>query len=338
MLTIADSKLWSRLTNRIYVRFHEGTTSTATLNNGSIARGSRAGACAQASFTTMSTTECACAISMLSGLILILYGRLLLSMAEQWWNDPDYSHGFLVPVFAAYILWRERGRRREVPVRESNWGLPVTLSAIGLLILGILGSEHFTARFSLLILISGIVVFLAGWQMLRSLAFPIGYLAFMIPLPAVIYYQLTFPLQILASRLGASGLVALGVPAVRQGNLLILPNCTLEVVEACSGVRSLLALVPAVIAYVYFAEPSIWKRFILIAAIVPTVVMTNGLRLVALGQLSYFLGPEVDTGLTHIGLGLAFFALSFLSILLTHILLRRFKNKQILDPIHQCRF
>jgi exosortase len=255
-------------------------------------------------------------------------------MIQQWWSDPNYGHGFLVPLFAAYILWRERSRMREVPVQTSNWGLPIMLSAIGLLILGTLGSEHFTSRVSLLILISGIIVFLVGWQALRSVAFPIGYLVFMIPLPAIIYYQLTFPLQLLASRLGATGLVALGVPTVREGNLLMLPNCTLEVVEACSGVRSLLSLLAAVVGYAYMAEPGTWKRCALVAATVPIVIVSNGFRLVAIGMLSFFFGPAADSSLAHTVLGLAFFALALLSILLIHSLLRRFKGKQMPVPAH----
>jgi exosortase len=156
----------------------------------------------------------------------------------------------------------------------------------------------------------------------------------MIPLPAVIYYQLTFPLQLLASRLGANGLVALGVPTVREGNLLILPNCTLEVVEACSGVRSLLSLLAAVVGYVYLAEPSTWKRCVLVASTIPIVIVSNGLRLVATGLLSFYFGPGADSGLAHTALGLAFFALAFLSVMLVHSLLRRFKNKQIPAAIH----
>jgi len=255
-------------------------------------------------------------------------------MALQWWSDPNYGHGFLVPVFAAYILWRERSRRREVPIQSSHWGLAIMLSAIGLLILGTLGAEHFTARISMLILISGIIVFLVGWRALRTVAFPMGYLVFMVPLPAIIYYQLTFPLQLLASRLGANGLVALGVPTVREGNLLILPNVTLEVVEACSGVRSLLSLLAVVVGYAYLSEPSIWKRYVLVAATVPIVIFSNGFRLVATGVLSFLFGPAVESGWAHTGLGLAFFAIAFLSILLVHSLLRRFKNKQILAPAH----
>ena len=208
------------------------------------------------------------------------------------------------------------------------------LSAIGLLILGILGSEHFTTRISLLVLISGIVVFLAGWEALRSVAFPMGYLVFMVPLPAIIFYQLTFPLQLLASRLGANGLIALGVPTVREGNLLFLPNVTLEVVDACSGVRSLLSLLAAVVGYAYLTEPTIWKRWVLVVLTIPIVIVSNGLRLVSAGLLSFLLGPEADSGLAHTGLGLVFFVLAFLSILLVHSLLRRFTGRQIPVTVH----
>jgi exosortase len=329
MLPIPDNNLWSGLSHKIHFRVREGIASATTSDDGSHALGSWNGTREEGSFTITSRTGTVGSLLLLSALVLVLYGRVLGNMAQQWWSDPNYGHGFLVPVFAAYILWRERGRRREVSIQTSNWGLLIMLFAIGLLILGTLGSEHFTARVSLLILISGIIVFLVGWQTLRSIAFPIGYLIFMIPLPAVIYYQLTFPLQLLASRLGANGLVALGVPTVREGNLLILPNCTLEVVEACSGVRSLLSLLAAVVGYVYLAEPNIWKRCVLVASTVPIVIVSNGFRLVAAGILSFFFGPGVDSGLAHTGLGLAFFAIAFLSILLVHNLLRRFKHKQI---------
>ncbi len=334
MLPIADNNIWSRLTHRIHFRVREGIAFTTTLDDGACSLGSWNGARVEGPFTITSRTGTVGSLLLLSALVLVLYGRVLVSMAQQWWSDPNYGHGFLVPVFAAYILWRTRSRRHKVPIHTSNWGLPIMLFAIGLLILGTLGSEHFTARISLLFLLCGTVMFLFGWHVLRSVAFPIGYLIFMIPLPAIIYYQLTFPLQLLASRLGASGLVALGVPTVREGNLLILPNVTLEVVEACSGVRSLLSLLAAVVGYVYLAEPITWKRCILVAATVPIVIVSNGLRLVATGVLSFFLGPRVDSGLAHTGLGLAFFALAFLSILLVHKLLRRFKDKQILVSAH----
>jgi exosortase len=274
------------------------------------------------------------AVFSLSGLVVILYAPVLRSMAGQWWDDPNYGHALFVPGFVAYVLWRERARWRTEPVRASDYGLPIMLSALGLLLLGMLSAELFTARVSLIILISGIIVFLAGWQFLRSIAFPIGYLLFMIPLPALIYYQLTFPLQLWASRLGAYGLVMLGVHTVRQGNLLILPNATLEVVDACSGVRSLLSLLAAVVAYGYLAERSTLKRYLLVLLAIPIVILSNGMRLVTTGILSYVYGPEVDSGLLHTALGLAIFVVAFLSILLIHGLLRHFTNRRIPVPVH----
>ena len=186
-----------------------------------------------------------------------------------------------------------------------------------------LGAELFLARMSLLILAAGMVLFLAGSRVLRSIAFPTCYLLFAIPLPGIIYYQLTFPLQLWASRLGAGGLVAMGIRTVREGNLLILPNCTLNVVEACSGIRSLLSLLAAVVAYGYMAEPSTRKRTMLAVASIPIAILANGLRLVATGALSYYFGPAVDSGMVHVALGLGFFLLAFGAILLTHKLLDR---------------
>jgi exosortase len=257
----------------------------------------------------------------LSALVLILYAPVLGSLVRQWWSDPNYGHGFFVPAFVAFLLWSDRDRWRAHAFRPENFGLAIMLFAIGLRILGMLGAELFVARLSLVILIAGIVLFLAGRQVLRLMAFPIGYLLFMIPLPAIVYYQLTLPLQLWASRLGATGLVALGIHTVRQGNLLYLPNCTLNVVEACSGIRSLLSLLAVAVAYGYFAERSTWKRCVLAIVSVPVAIATNGLRLVATGVLSYFFGPSVDSGAVHAALGLGFFAAAFVSILLTHKLL-----------------
>ncbi len=269
----------------------------------------------------------------LSALVLILYAPVLGSLVRQWWSDPNYGHGFFVPVFAGYVLWSERSRWGALRLRPDNFGLAIILLGIGLRILGMLGAERFIARLSLVILISGIVLFLAGREALRSMAFPIGYLLFMIPLPAILYYQLTLPLQLWASRLGAAGLVALGIHTVREGNLLYLPNCTLNVAEACSGIRSLLSLLAAVVAYGYLAETSTSKRIILAVASIPIAIAMNGLRLVATGVLSYFFGPAVDSGVIHLVLGLCFFVLAFLSILLVHKVLRRFPGHQNLEQV-----
>jgi len=326
MLPIVDNTMWSRARDRLRPLARENALSVNSLENDSRAFGKIIWG--KNPTAEMSQSGTWIAMLSLTTLVVIMYASVLSSLTRQWWSDPNYGHGFFVPVFAGYVLWSERDRWGALPFRPNSVGLAIMLFAIGLKVLGMLGAELFIARMSLLILIAGMVLFLAGGQVLRSIVFPIGYLLFMIPLPAIVYYQLTFPLQLWASRWGANGLVALGIRTVRQGNLLILPNCTLNVVEACSGIRSLLSLLAAVVAYGYMAEPSTWKRTVLAVASIPIAIATNGLRLVVTGALSYYFGPAVDSGLVHAAFGLGFFLLAFGAILLMHKLLGRLSRYQ----------
>ena len=179
-----------------------------------------------------------CAI--LSGLIVLLYASVIRNLVVQWWTDPDYSYGFFIPLFSGYILWRERERWTKTEIKPSNFGFVLQLGAVGLFLLGSLGAELFTTRFSLLVLLAGMILFLAGWQMLRTVSFPLGYLMWAIPIPVIIYNQITFPLQLIASRLATAWLELVHVPVLRDGNILVMSNYSLEVVEACSGIRSLI--------------------------------------------------------------------------------------------------
>jgi exosortase len=330
MLPMIETSLWSRLTRRVSLRGRATAREAAFAENPSPPLVQWSGALDQKG---LGVDSMALQIGVLLLLIGILYGGVLVSMANQWFSDPNYGHGVFVPLFAGYLLWRKRELLRGISSHPNSAGLAIMLAALALLILGTLGGEHFTTRFSLLVLIGGLVVFLLGWQSLRRVAFPLGYLMFMIPLPAIIYYQITFPLQLLASRLGAHGLVAAGVPTLREGNLLILPNCTLEVVEACSGVRSLLSLLAAVVGYAYLMEPSLWKRWALVALAVPVVILSNGLRLVATGLVSFHFGPQANSGIAHAAVGLAVFAVAFLFVVGTHVLLRRLKRKRISEAL-----
>jgi exosortase len=252
----------------------------------------------------------------MAGFILLLYAPVLASLVQQWWTDPNYGYCFFVPPLSAWIFWRERKRWSAARHRPSILGLWIVLLAMGLLIAGTLGAERFTARISFLVLLSGIVVFLAGREKFRLAGFSLAYLFFMVPLPAIILYQLTLPLQLVASRFGAYGLNALGVHTMREGNLLLLPNCTLEVLESCSGIRSLLSLSAAVTAYAYLAKRALWRRCALVVLVVPAVIVCNGLRMVAAGLLSYRAGPQADSGFTHLGLGIGTFLLAFLMLAL----------------------
>ncbi len=257
----------------------------------------------------------------LSGLVVVLYAPVLKLLVLDWWQDPNYGHGFIVPLFSGYVAWRERARWHEVPDDARHVGFLVMLASVGLLIAGTLGAELFISRFSLLMLLSGILLFLAGWSMLRVLAFPLGFLVLMIPLPTIVYNQITFPLQLLASRFAAAFLELVRIPVLREGNLLILPNYTLEVVEACSGIRSLMSLVALAIAYGYLLERRRWVRLALVMLVLPIAVLSNGLRIVVTGLLTYFFGPQSAEGFFHFFSGWLIFLTALLLMVLAHWLL-----------------
>jgi len=259
----------------------------------------------------------------LGGLVVALYAPVLSRLVVQWWQDPDYGHGFLVPLFAGYVLWRERDRWQKVPLQPSNWGLLGMAGAIGLLVVGTLGAELFVSRFSLLALLGSMILYLAGWRMLRAVAFPLGCLLLMIPLPTLIYNQVTFPLQLLASRFAATCLEVVRVPVLREGNLLFLPNYTLEVVEACSGIRSLMSFVALAVVYGYWVESRRWLRVVLVLLVLPIAVISNGLRVVGTGLLTYSFGPEAAEGFFHLFSGWLIFLTALVMMFGTYGLLRR---------------
>lgn len=264
----------------------------------------------------------------LVGLIVLLYASIFKNLVLQWWNDPDYSHGFFVPLFSAFILWRERERWTRTQIKPSNFGFLVMLAAISLLLVGSLGAELFTSRFSLLILLAGMVLFLAGWKMLRAVAFPLGYLFWMIPMPVIIYNQITFPLQLIASRMATSWLELAQVPVLRDGNILVMSNYSLEVVEACSGIRSLMTLMALAVAYGYLVSPRRWVRYVLAVLMVPIAIVTNAIRIMGAGILARHFGPAAAEGFLHEFSGWAIFLVALVLMFGSYWILRQISERR----------
>jgi exosortase len=258
----------------------------------------------------------------------LLYAPILKQLVLQWWSDADYAHGFIVPLFSGYLLWHQRARWVNSQVEPSNFGFLVMVVGIALLLVGSLGAELFTSRFSLLVLLAGMVLYLGGWKMLRSVSFPLGFLIFMIPLPAIIYNQITFPLQLLASRVATSWLEFMQVPVFREGNVLNLPNYSLEVVEACSGVRSLMTLISLAVAYGYLADRRRWVRYTLPVLMVPLAIISNATRIVGTGFLTYHFGPQAAQGFFHEFSGWIIFLVALVLMVVCHMILRRVGNAQ----------
>ena len=182
-------------------------------------------------------------VCVLTAAVLWVYGGILSSLVRQWASDDNYSHGFFVVPLALYFAWERRADLKAAPLEPSAAGIVVVAISLAVLIAGLLGAELFLTRISLLGVLAGTVLYVWGRGHFRILAFPLAFLALMIPLPAIIFNQIAFPLQLLASRAGELVIGLAGIPVVREGNVLQLPSRTLEVAEACSGIRSLVSLV-----------------------------------------------------------------------------------------------
>jgi exosortase len=247
-----------------------------------------------------------------------LYAPILAHLVGQWVHDPNYSHGFFVPAFSLYLLWDERDRLRALPLDPSWSGVLLLALAVVVLMAGVLGAELFLSRSSFLIAIAGLVVLMYGWNHLRAAIFPWLFLLFMIPIPNIIFNQITFPLQLLASKTAASILPLLGVPVLREGNVIQLPAMALEVAEACSGIRSLMSLATLAIIYGYLLEPRKLIRVALAVASVPIAVLANSLRIVGTGLLVQYWDPAKAEGFFHAFSGWLIFVVSLGLLFLLH--------------------
>ncbi len=252
-----------------------------------------------------------------------LYAPMALPLIRQCWQDPNYTYGLFVPVFSLLLLWEDRKRLAELPLRPAWSGLVIFLMAILALLAGEASSEFFLPRASLLLLLVGLVVFLAGWEHLAAAAFPLAFLVVMLP-SATIASQLTFPLQILSSKLATVLLMGVGVPAAREGNIILLHAARLGVTEACSGIRFLFSLVTLAVIYGYFAEPRNSLRVTLALAAAPISVLANALRIAATGFVVQHWGVERAEGTLHLLSGWLVFLGSLAMIFALHRLLRAF--------------
>ena len=253
-------------------------------------------------------------------LVVLLYWSTVGGLVKQWWTDSDYSHGFIVVIFAGYLLWHGREHWKQTEIRPSIAGLLWIAVAMATLILGTFGAELFLARVSFVLLLGGLVVYFLGWKMLRAVAAPWAVLFLMIPLPVIVFNEIALPLQFLASKLAGNTLDLLGVPALREGNVITLPSISLNVVEACSGIRSLMALITLAIFYGLLMEKRVWVRTLLVVLAIPLAVGINSLRIVGSGLLGQNFGKEYAEGFFHEFSGLVVFAATLVALVLLHAL------------------
>lgn len=241
-----------------------------------------------------------------------LYREVIAKLVHDWATDDNYSHGFLIVPMAVYFAWERREKVLAAPVRGNLMGIAVILGALVTLVFGILGSELFLTRISMVGVLAGAVLFVFGRDHLRILSFPLAFLLLMIPIPAIIFNQIAFPLQLIASAFGEQVLSGLNVPVFREGNIIVLPHATLEVAEACSGIRSLISLLTLGIVYGHFADPRATVRTVLVVATVPIAIVANGLRVAGTGLAAHLIGREAADGFFHTFSGWMVFVAAFI--------------------------
>lgn len=251
-------------------------------------------------------------------LLVACYASTLRGMSEQWWNDEDMGHGFLVPAVVGWILWRERRRWQTLPIAPSKFGpLLIVLGAL-MHLAGSLGAGLFVSSAGFLTSVVGAVLWIGGRALARVWAFPLLLCLFMLPKLAIVYNQATLPLQLLASHLAAGMLSTIGVGVIRAGNILDVGGHQVLVSEACNGIRYLLPLGFAGVLFAYLSYPAAWMRIVVLALAVPLAIVANAVRVAVSAGI-----PALDSGAPHLAAGWIIFALTLATLVFTARLFRR---------------
>ncbi len=266
---------------------------------------------------------------------LVLFGLLLLAVAAlyadifhglygDWLHDENYSHGFLVPLIAAYFAWSRRQALEQLDIKPAVSGLVLIVFALLVLLAGVAAQEYYTRRASFIFLLAGLIVFFFGWRWLRALLLPVGFLFFMIPLPYVIYDAISFPLKLFVAQFSVETLKLIGVVVLREGNIIMFPHTVLEVADACSGLRSIVSLLALGVTLAVLTQGKMSRKVLLVALTIPIAVFTNMMRVIITGYLAQHYGSAVAEGFFHDFAGMGVFLAAMVLLFISSGLLRKF--------------
>ena len=238
-------------------------------------------------------------VAALVAALIWTYWLVIPGLVAQWWNEPEYSHGFLVPFVSGYLVWAKWDVLRATAPRPASSGLILMVFALAVYIIGIVGADLFLQRVSLIPMIAGGVLYVVGMPVLRAVLFPLGFLLLMIPLPGIVFNSIAFPLQLLAAHVASSVMEACAVPVFREGNVMHLAAASLDVEEACSGIRSLVSLTTLGILYCYIYFTGWIPRLLLLVAVVPIAIAANVFRVTVTGLLAHYVSVDTALGVFH---------------------------------------
>ena len=257
---------------------------------------------------------CRIPLLLLLPLFVLMYYNIAPLMVQQWYSDPNYSHGFIVPVIAGYFLYERREELMKAEVAPANAGLMIIIFGLLQLCVGYLAFELYTMRSSFIVIFAGLILYFMGAAVFRIMLLPVLYLFFMVPLPYIVYDSIAFPLKQLVAKYSVETLQHIGVVIIREGNILLLPETTLEVADACSGIRSLVSLLALATAFAVMSQKSTLKRAVIILMAIPIAIFTNGLRVVGTGILAQYWGAKAAEGFFHEFAGLAVFGVALVML------------------------
>jgi exosortase len=269
------------------------------------------------------------ALTALAAALAFTYSSIAVRLVQQWRADETYSHGFIVVPAALFFAWQRRVAILNAPRRPTLWGLIAIVVSLGVLVVATLGAELFLARMSFLGVVAGAILFLFGPAHLKALRVPLLFLVLAVPIPAIVLNAVTFPLQLIASQAGEALIRAGGVPVIREGNVIELANMRLEVVEACSGIRSVMALVTCACLVIATRPTRPTTGAVLLAATIPVAIATNALRVAITGLAAYFAGPWAAEGFLHSFSGTVLFVVAMSGLLMLDRSLRAVERMRV---------
>jgi eight transmembrane protein EpsH (proposed exosortase) len=255
-----------------------------------------------------------------------VFSPVVPAMVGTWLNHSDNSHALLVPLIAMYFVWIKREELGRIEISGSAVGGLFLAGTLVVYLVSFVGGIAVFARLMIVFSLFGLLWSCMGWQVVRVLVFPLGFLVFMVPVPDSVLGMVSFPLQLLATKIAAGVIQFCSIPVYREGNMLYFAHAQLEVAEACSGIRSIMSLTMLSVIFAHLSGNGWWRKALLIFSAIPIAMLANILRVSGTGILAHFFGNKVARGFLHEFSGLAIFVFGLVLLFLVFNLLNRIGN------------